>query len=126
MISDDKVIVSVPQLMQLIPDTCYINGCLSPISSSHRYRGCAIIITFTCKNGHEYSWSSSPELLSSAGYAIHSNNLVFASGILCSGNAFAKIKRMMEFMGVKCISQATYYRYAYIYVDSSSTDYLRI
>ena len=76
----------------------------------HQYH--AIII----QKGREYSWSSSPELLSSAGYAIHSN-LVFASGILCSGNGFVKIKRMMEFMGVKCISQATYYRY--IYIDSS-------
>lgn len=57
-----------------------------------------------CKNGHKYLWSSSPELVSSAGYTIHSNNLIFACGILCSGNAFAKVKRMMDFIGVKCIS----------------------
>lgn len=112
MIKDDKMIVSVPQLLQLVPDTCYMKNCMSSISSSHGYRGCAMIITFTCTKGHKYSWSSSPELLSAGGCAIHSNNLIFASGLLCSGNAFAKVKKMMDFMGVKCISEPTYYRYS--------------
>ena len=108
-ITDTKVIVTVPQLLQLIPDTCYICNCSAPLSLSHRFRGCSIVITLQCKNDHEYLWSSSPQLINSAGYAVHSNNLVLACGMLCSGNTFAKVKRMMDFIGLKCISQATYY-----------------
>lgn len=74
-----KVVVSMPQLMQLIPPMCLQKGCLLPLSARTDYRGCGVLVHLTCNAGHRFVWSSSPEHLNHDRSAIHSNNLLFGS-----------------------------------------------
>ena len=110
MIARKKVIVSMCQLVQLLPRKFYIEVCYSDVIVNKSYKGCTLIFQFSCSNGHKYMWASSPENVSCGGSAIYATNIVFATALLFSGNAFSKIKKMMDFMGLECISQATYYR----------------
>ena len=105
-----KVVVSMPQLMQLIPPVCLQRGCLLPLSARTDYKGCGVLVHLTCSAGHRFVWSSSPEHLNHDRSAIHSNNLLLAASLLLSGNSFAKIQLMFKFMGLKMISRDMYYR----------------
>ena len=68
----DKVIVSMPQLLQLVPSTCLHPSCASKLSHSTQFRGCGVYLHFRCDQGHTYSWSSSYEHLDKRGYSVHS------------------------------------------------------
>ena len=106
----DKIIVSMPQLLQLVPSTCLHPSCTSKLSHSTQFRGCGVYLHFKCDVGHTYSWSSSDEHLDKRGYSIHSNNLLLSAACLLSGNCFSKISQMLEFMGIKTFSENMYYR----------------
>lgn len=112
-----KVVVSMPQLMQLIPTVCLQEGCLLPLNAHQEYRGCGVLVHLTCIAGHRFSWSSSPEHLNHEMSAIHSNNLLLAASLLLSGNSFAKIQLMFKFMGLKMISRDMYYRWGLLAVS---------
>ena len=105
-----QVVVSMQQLMQLIPSVCLHENCHLPLKSREEYRGCGVLIHLTCVVGHRFTWSSSPAHVNHEGSAIHSNNLLLASSLLLSGNSFAKVQQMFKFMGLKMISKAMYYR----------------
>lgn len=106
-----KVIVSVPQLMQLLPVQCIRATCSQPVTVKEQYRGCGLLFHFSCGAGHSYTWSSSGEHLNADGIAVHANNLLLAASCLLSGNSFSKIERMFNFMGLQCISEQMYYRH---------------
>lgn len=106
----DKVIVSMPRLLQLVPSTCLHPSCASKVSHSIQFRGCGVYLHFRCDQGHTYSWSSSDEHLDKRGYSVHSNNLLLGAACLLSGNCFSKVSQMLEFMGIKTFSENMYYR----------------
>lgn len=106
----DKVIVSMTQLLQLVPSACLHPSCTSKLSHSIQFRGCGVYLHFRCDQGHTYSWSSSDEHLDKRGYSVHSNNLLLGAACLLSGNCFSKVSQMLEFMGIKTFSENMYYR----------------
>ena len=108
-----KVIVSVPQLLQLVPSQCIRYNCFKPIVIKEQYKGCVLLLNISCEAGHCYTWSSSGEHLNAAGIALHGNNLLLAAVCLLSGNSYSKIYRMFQFMGLHCFSEQMYYRYNY-------------
>ena len=110
MISCKKVIVSVPQLLQLAPSKCLLPNCLSPLSCKTQFKGCGLLLHFSCTMGHTYSWTSSAEHLDKAGNSVHSNNLLLGVSCLLSGNSFTMIAKMLRFMGVKVFSNHMFYR----------------
>ena len=126
-IQGDKVIVSMPQLLQLVPSTC-LHPCTSKLSHSIQFRGCGVYLHFRCDQGHTYSWSSSDEHLDKRGYSVHSNDLLLAGACLLSGNCFSKVSQMLEFMGIKTFSENLYYRwmiiwcimYTYVHIVTNS------
>lgn len=109
-LSSVKVVVSMPQLLQLIPTVCLHEGCSLRLNAREEYRGCGVLVHLTCIAGHRFIWSSSPEHLNHENIAIYSNNLLLAASLLLSGNSFAKIQLMFKFMGLKMISRDMYYR----------------
>lgn len=106
----EKVIVSMPQLLQLVPSTCIHPSCASALSHKTQFRGCGVYLHFRCDQGHTYSWSSSDEHLDKRGNSVQSNNLLLAASCLLSGNSFSKISQMLDFMHVKIFSENMYYR----------------
>ena len=111
----DKVIVSVPQLLQLAPHTCLHGQCSETTTTRLRFVGAALIITITCSNQHEYEWCSSPRHYNKNGVPIFYTNLFLAASCLLSGNAYNKIAEMMKFMGLRSVTNSTFYRYQSTY-----------
>ena len=105
-----KVVVSMQQLMQLIPSVCLRENCHLPLKACEEYRGCGVLIHLTCVAGHSFTWSSSPAHVNREGSVIYGNNLLLASSLLLSGNSFAKVQLMFRFLGLKMISKVMYYR----------------
>ena len=97
--------------MQLVPAECLKTDCSLPVTTKLLYRGCGVLLRFTCSIGHNYTWSSSAEHLNAAGNSVHGSNLLLAAACLLSGNSFTKLKRMFKFMGLKLFSDHMYYRY---------------
>lgn len=83
-----KVVVSMPQLLQLIPTLSLQEGYLIfPLNDREQYRGCGVLVHFSCTAGNSSSWSSSPDHLNHEESAIHSNNLLLAASLLLLGNS---------------------------------------
>ena len=106
----EKVIVSMPQLLQLVPSTCIHPSCASTLSCKTQFKGYGVYLHFKCDQGHTYSWSSSDEHLDKRRNSVQSNNLLLAASCLLSGNSFSKISQMLDFMHVKIFSENMYYR----------------
>ena len=115
-----KVIVSVPQLLQLAPSKCNQLNCFQPVTVKEQYKGSVLLLSFSCGAGHSYSWASSGVHLNTEGVPLHANNLLLATSCLLSGNSYSKVERMFKFMGLHCFSEQMYYRYMYITVSPLS------
>ena len=111
LIGDPKVIVSMPQLMQLAPRVCVMTHCLERVTLRNEYKGCGVLVHMNCSAGHHYTWSSSPQHVDCRGRAVYSNNLLFSSACVVSGSSVSKIQLMFDFMGLKTITSAMHYRY---------------
>ena len=116
MVQCPKVIVAVPQLLQLVPRTCLQPGCSEPLTTTPTFLGCSVVLTMVCPQDHSFSWCSSSRHLNSIGIPICASNLLLAGSILFSGNAFHKIDQLFHFLGLKCISEASFYRYQSMYL----------
>ena len=74
--SSVKVVVSMQQLMQLIPSVCLRENCHLLLEAREEY---SVLIHLTCVAGHRFTWSSSPAHVNHEGSAIYGNNLLLAS-----------------------------------------------
>ena len=108
LIGDPKVVVSIPQLMQLAPRVCVVTDCSELVTVRNEYKGCGVLVHMNCSAGHRYTWSSSPQHVDSRGRAIYSNNLLLSCA---SGNSFSKLRLMFKFMGLKFITSTMHCRY---------------
>ena len=114
-IAATKIIVSLPQLLQLVPKVCRVKNCLGSVSIQHQFVGATVVLTMACSSGHRYTWYSSPQHVNKVGSRIFYNNVLLAAAVLLSGNAHDKIVRMMKFLGLKCVTNSTFYRYQSLY-----------
>ena len=72
--------------------------------------GCVLIKGF-CQNGHRFCWSSSEFHTNKNHAKIFDSNLLLSSAIVLSGNSYAKIKMLFDFMQLAIISESTFYSY---------------
>ena len=109
-INDDKFICSLEQFKHLIENiSCQECGLHCTILKK-RFVGSVLEITFTCKNGHQFKWASSPSVGN-----IYANNLQLVNSILMSGNMYIKISLFCKFLNLKLPSESTFYRFARLY-----------
>ena len=106
----EKVIVSVSQLLQLLPPRCYNEECRAALSTQQQYKGGVLVLSFSCSVGHRYTWPSSAESVSASGNRIHTNNILLAAACVLSGNSFEKLKQLFKFLGLVTITNRTFYR----------------
>ena len=116
MINCDKVVVSLPQLLQLIPSRCQHTGCCENVTTSNRFTGCCLTITISCSTGHSFIWSSSAEHINASGVPIFSNNLLLSASLLFSGNAYNKIQQMFSCFRLHFPNPSMFYRYQSAYL----------
>ena len=110
----DKVIVSVLQLLQLVP-LCLHGQCSKRRTRKLWFVGATLVMTITCSDQHEHVWCSSPQHYNKKGVPLFYSNLFLAASCFLSGNAHHKIVEMKKYMGLKCITNSTFYRYQSTY-----------
>ena len=90
-IAATKVIVSVPQLLQLVPRICHVSKCFGSVTIHEHHIGATLVLHVTCSSGHSYIWYSSPQHLDKSGSGVFYKNILLAASVLFFGNAPDKI-----------------------------------
>lgn len=107
--NETKVICSLDLLLDVFK-TCHEPGCKNDCVVTHHLVGPSVVINWTCSSGHKGRFESSRDV-----NEVKSNNLQAAASILLSGNNFAKIEKMVKFLGLSFISESTFYRLQRLY-----------
>ena len=61
----------------------------------YHFVGATVVVNSYCEGGHKHRFCSSHEV-----NGIYANNLQSAAAVLLSGNNFAKVSRMADFLGL--------------------------
>lgn len=104
-IEEQKFIISETRLVNLFRGRCQEPGCASECTVKSKSVGCTMELWRNCQNGHKDKWHSSEEY-----GGMYSNNLQFPSAVLLSGNNYTKIELMSRFLGLSCLSRASFLR----------------
>lgn len=110
LVGQTKVICSLDLLLDLFK-RCQHPGCTKDAVIKKKYlNGPTVVVKWSCSMGHKGTFSSSRDLND-----IYSNNLQLAASIMVSGNNFAKVEKMANFLGLSFISDSTFYRMQRLY-----------
>ncbi|XP_068701356.1 uncharacterized protein [Montipora foliosa] len=110
LVGQTKVICSLDLLLDLFK-RCQHPGCTKDAVIKKKYlNGPTVVIKWSCCMGHKGTFSSSRDLND-----IYSNNLQLVASIMVSGNNFAKVEKMANFLGLSFISDSTFYRMQRLY-----------
>lgn len=104
-----KIICSLDLLINVFRK-CQHPGCSLETIIKHHLNGPTAIINWACPAGHKGTFTSSKDQ-----NGIYCNNLQVAGSIMLSGNNFAKVEKMADFLGLAFISDSTFYRMQRLY-----------
>ena len=97
--------------MQLASGKCQEAHCDANREVSYEVNGSCLQLSGMCQNGHRFNWSSSEFHINKNQAKIFDSNVLLASVIVLSGNSYAKIKMLFDFMSLAIISPTTFYNY---------------
>ena len=97
--------------MELAGGKCQAANCRHNRQVAYEVTGCCLLISGVCQDGHQFNWSSSEFHANKNHTKIFDINLLLASAIVLSGNSFAKVKMLFNFMHLAIISKTTFYTY---------------
>ena len=110
LVGQTKVICTLDLLLDLFKK-CQHPGCTKDAAVKKKYlNGPTVVIKWSCCLGHKGTFSSSRDVND-----IYCNNLQLAASIMFSGNNFAKVEKMANFLGLSFISDSTFYRMQRLY-----------
>ena len=109
LVRQTKVICSLDLLLDVFK-RCQHPGCNKATALKHHLNGPTAVIKWTCSSGHRGTFSTSRDQ-----NEIYANNLQVAASIMLSGNNFAKVEKMANFLGLSFISESTFYRMQRLY-----------
>ena len=92
-IGDQWVMCSIKKLLELAKVRCHEVDCWHTHEVFYRIVSSYIEIDGICPNGHQFHWVSSDFHTTSKNAKISDSNLLIASGIILSGNSYAKITK---------------------------------
>ena len=111
LVQETKFICSVDLFLKLFVGCCRTPGCYKVPQVKHHFVGTTLVVNTLCPTGHTFRFASSHEL-----NEMYVNNVQCAAAILLSGNNFTKVSRMAEFLGLKFLSDSTFYRMQRLYL----------
>ncbi|KAG8008842.1 Gastrula zinc finger protein XlCGF57.1 [Nibea albiflora] len=80
--------------------------CVSPFEINITYKGTAASVEWICPNGHSvWSWSSQPVM----NFGMQAGDFLLSTNILLSGNNYAKVALLFNFMNMGMVSKNTFY-----------------
>jgi len=97
-------------LIQLANGKCQEINCELSREVFYEVTAGCVLIKGSCKNGHRFFWSSS-EFQANRSHAKIFDINVLSSAIVLSGNSYAKIKMLFDFIHLAIISESTFYSY---------------
>ena len=77
--------------------------------------GCTLVVHCICEKGHKFHWASSCQINNNDGDKLHEDNLLFAMGVVLSGNNYSKLKQFCKILEMQTISQNTFQMYQWLY-----------
>lgn len=104
LVRETKIICPLDLLLDVFKK-CQHPGCTQETAIKHHLNGATTVIKWACSAGHKGIFSSSKDQ-----NGIYCNNLHAAASIMLSGNNFAKVEKMVNFLGLSFISDSTFYR----------------
>ena len=110
LVKERKFICSLDLLLELLVGRCQFPGCLKVPKVKYHFVGATVVVNSYCEGGHKHRFCSSHEV-----NGIYANNLQSAAAVLLSGNNFAKVSRMADFLGLAFPSNATFFRMQRLY-----------
>lgn len=90
--------------MQLVNGKCQEINCELRRNVCYEVTAGCVLIKGFCQNGHRFCWSSSQSHTNKNHAKIFDSNLLLSSAIVLSGNSYAKIKMLFDFMKLAIIS----------------------
>ena len=111
MVEERKFVCSIQLLLEIFQERCQTPGCTELQNVQHHCVGTVLIVKSSCPSGHTYIFSSSHKVND-----IYVNNLQAAASVVFSGNHFAKIDRMANFLNLGFLSKSSYYRFHRLYL----------
>lgn len=109
LVRQTKVICSLDLLINVFKK-CQNPGCKEEATIKHHLNGPTAVIHWVCPAGHKGAFASSKDE-----NGIYCNNLQAAASIMLSGNNFAKVEKLANFLGLSFISDSTFYRMQRLY-----------
>ena len=107
----NRVVVDVSTTLPLFERKCPNEECSEKSKVvNHKLVGGVLQVSWNCPNNHSGYWVSSQVLCQKNGQDIYSTSLLFALGLLLSGNHYDKIMLFCKFLGLNFISRQTFHR----------------
>ena len=110
LVRETKFICSLDLVLGLFRK-CQHPDCTNVATIKHHLVGPTLVVNWSCSSGHKGKFASSKDV-----EEMYANNLQVAASILLSGNNFAKIEKMANFLGLSFISDSTFYRMQRLYL----------
>ena len=110
-VEERKFVCSIQLLLEIFQGRCQTPGCTELPNVQYHCVGTVLIVKSSCPSGHTYIFSSSHKVNN-----IYVNNLQAAASVILSGNHFAKIERMANFLYLGFLSKSSYYRFQRLYL----------
>ena len=78
-------------------------NCSSVYTVSYETSGCALVVHCICEKGHKFHWTSSCQINNNNGDKLHEDNLLFAMGVVLSGNNYSKLEQFCKILEMQTI-----------------------
>lgn len=104
--------------MELAGGKCQAANCIHSRQVAYEVTGCCLQLSGVCQGGHRFNWSSSEFHVNKNHAKMFDINLLLASAIVVSGNSFAKVKMLFNFMHLAVISKTTFYTYQHRFISA--------
>ena len=66
--------------------------------------------------GHKFHWTSSSQINNDNGVKLYEDNLLFAMGVVLSGNNYSKLEQYCKILEIQTISRTTFHMYQRLYI----------
>ena len=107
----ERVVVDVSTILPLFGRKCPNEKCSEKSKvANYKLVGGVLKVSWSCPNNHSGYWVSSQVLCQKNGQDIYSTSLLFALGLVLSGNHYDKLMLFCKFLGLNFISRQTFNR----------------
>ena len=112
-----RLVCCISKVLELARGKCRVPDCSSVYTTvSHETCGCVLAVHCICKKGHKFHWTSSSQINNDNGVKLYEDNLLFAMGVVLSGNNYSKLEQYCKILEIQTISRTTFHMHQQLYI----------